>query len=141
MCRRSSGTLPSRAGAQDAHEAIRPTSPARTPEQVATLLEDEDQIRLYRLVWNRFMASQMADMRLRITTVDVSADRYTLRGRGVHVLFPGFSVVFPTREVEALMPLVKEGWPLELVTLTAKQKFTEPPAAVFRSQSRAHAGI
>ncbi len=118
----------SRAGAQEAHEAIRPTAPSRTPEEVAKLLQDDEQVRLYRLIWNRFMASQMADMRLRITTVDVSAGRYVLRGRGVHVVFPGFSVVYPTREVEAVMPEVAEGQWLDLLALSAQQKFTEPPA-------------
>jgi DNA topoisomerase-1 len=117
----------SRAGAQEAHEAIRPTSPSRTPEQVATLLTDEDQVRLYRLIWNRFMASQMADQRLRITAVEVSADRYLLRGRGVKVLFPGFTVVYPTREVESIVPELEEGMILDLLSLSAQQKSTEPP--------------
>ncbi len=117
-----------RAGAQEAHEAIRPTVPARTPDQVAKLLQDEDQVRLYRLIWSRFVASQMADMRLRITTVDVEAGEYLLRGRGVHVLFPGFSVLQPTRDVESVMPLVTEGQALTLLGASATQKFTEPPA-------------
>jgi DNA topoisomerase-1 len=116
-----------RAGAQEAHEAIRPTVPARTPDQVAKVLQDEDQVRLYRLIWNRFVASQMADLRLRITTVDVEAGDYLLRGRGVHVLFPGFSVVHPTRDVESIMPAVVEGQPLTLLGASATQKFTEPP--------------
>ena len=117
-----------RAGAQEAHEAIRPTSPSRTPEQVAALLADDDQARLYRLIWNRFTASQMADLRLHITTVDVTAGEYLLRGRGVKVLFPGFTVVYPTREVESVIPALKEGMALDLLALSALQKFTEPPA-------------
>jgi len=117
----------SRAGAQEAHEAIRPTSPNRTPDEVAALIQDADQVRLYRLIWNRFMASQMADQRLHITTVDVAAGRYLLRGRGVHVLFPGFTVVYPTREVESAIPEVNEGDALDLLALSAQQKFTEPP--------------
>jgi DNA topoisomerase-1 len=117
-----------RPGAQEAHEAVRPTSPSRTPEQVAALLSEEDQVRLYRLIWNRFMASQMADLRLRITTVDVTAGEYLLRGKGVQVLFPGFTKVYPTREVEGVLPALEEGMSLDLLTLRALQKFTEPPA-------------
>jgi DNA topoisomerase-1 len=117
----------SRAGAQEAHEAIRPTDPARTPEHVAQLLQDNEQIRLYRLIWNRFMASQMADLQLRITVIDATAAGYDLRGRGVHVLFDGFTRVYPTREVESVVPHVTEGMLLQLLDITAQQKFTEPP--------------
>jgi len=115
-----------RRGAQEAHEAIRPTSPARTPDQVAPFLE-EAQARLYRLIWSRFMASQMADLRLEITVVDVSAGDYLLRGRGVRILFPGFTVVYATRDAEALIPDLKQGTWLDLIALCAQQKFTQPP--------------
>ena len=116
----------SRRGAQEAHEAIRPTSPTRTPEQVAAALGDQRQARLYQLIWNRFLASQMADQRLLITAVDVSAGPYILRGRGVKVLFPGFARVYPTREREALIPEVEKGMWLDPVALAANQRFTEP---------------
>jgi DNA topoisomerase-1 len=115
-----------RRGAQEAHEAIRPTSPARMPEQVANLLSDERQVRLYRLIWNRFMASQMAEQRLKINAVDVSAGPYLLRGRGIKVLFPGFTVVYPTREREAEVPDLKQGMWLDMLSLGADQRFTEP---------------
>jgi DNA topoisomerase-1 len=114
-------------GAQEAHEAIRPTSPARTPEEVASLLTDRDQMRLYELIWKRFMASQMADLRLRVRNVDVTAGRYLLRGVGVQVLFPGFTRVYPTRGAEKLIPELSEGEWLEMLALGAEQKFTQPP--------------
>jgi len=116
-----------RRGAQEGHEAIRPTSPSRTPDQVAKMLSDERQVRLYRLIWNRFMASQMAEQRLKITAVDVSAEPYLLRGRGVKVLFPGFTVVYPTRVREAEVPDLKQGMWLDILSLGADQRFTEPP--------------
>jgi len=116
-----------RRGAQEGHEAIRPTSPSRTPDQVAKMLSDERQVRLYRLIWNRFMASQMAEQRLKITAVDVSAEPYLLRGRGVKVLFPGFTVVYPTRDREAEVPDLKQGMWLDILSLGADQRFTEPP--------------
>ncbi len=115
-----------RRGAQEAHEAIRPTSPARTPEQVEPHL-DQAQNRLYKLIWSRFIASQMADLRLRITTADVAAGSYLLRGRGVKFLFPGFTVAYPTRDAEAVIPDLKQGMWLDLVALSAGQRFTEPP--------------
>jgi DNA topoisomerase-1 len=113
-------------GAQEAHEAIRPTSPARTPEQVEGYL-DETQARLYKLIWSRFMASQMADLRLHIAAVDISAGDYLLRGRGVHVLFPGFTVVYPARDRELAIPELREGDWLDLLALGREQKFTQPP--------------
>lgn len=117
----------SRRGAQEAHEAIRPTSPARAPEEIASLLKDEAQARLYRLIWSRFMASQMREQRLEITVIDVAAGPYLLRGRGVHVLFPGFTAAYPSREKEIGVPPVEEGQWLDLLALDSQQKFTEPP--------------
>ncbi len=116
-----------RAGAQDAHEAIRPTSLRRTPEQVKQLLKDDRQARLYQLIWTRFLASQMADRQLAVTVIDVAAGDYVLRGRGVKVVFPGFGAVYPTRDKEVLVPDVKEGEMLILWGLSGEQKFTEPP--------------
>ena len=114
-------------GAQEAHEAIRPTYPNRTPEEVEPFLDDQ-QKRLYKLIWSRFMASQMADMRLRIKAVDVTAGPYVLRGRGVKILFPGFSVVYPTRDQEVTIPDIEQGMWLDLLALGSTQKFTEPLA-------------
>ncbi len=116
----------SRRGAQEAHEAIRPAYPERLPEDVAPFLDDR-QRRLYELIWSRFMASQMSDLRLHIKVVDVSAGSYLLRGRGVTVVSPGFSQVYATRDAEVSVPDVTEGMWLDLVSLTALQRFTEPP--------------
>ncbi|UCC69694.1 MAG: type I DNA topoisomerase [Armatimonadota bacterium] len=116
----------SRRSAQDAHEAIRPTSPALTPDQVDPYL-DNSQSRLYKLIWSRFIASQMADLRLRITAVDVSAGPYLLRGRGVKILFPGFTAIYPTRDGEVTIPDLEENMWLDAVSLAARQRFTEPP--------------
>ena len=115
-----------RRGAQEAHEAVRPTSPARTPDAVAPYLSAQ-QKRLYGLIWSRFLASQMADLRLRINSVDVRAGRCVLRGRGVEVLFPGFSRVYPTRDKEVRVPRVEEGALLDPLSLSAAQRFTQPP--------------
>jgi len=114
-------------GAQEAHEAIRPTYPDRTPDQVAPSLDDR-QRRLYELIWNRFIASQMADLRLLINAVDVSAGPYLLRGRGVKVLFPGFTRVYRTRDAEVVIPDLEQGMWLDPLGLTSLQRFTEPPA-------------
>jgi DNA topoisomerase-1 len=115
-----------RRGAQEAHEAIRPTYPAYTPEKAEPFL-DQRQARLYRLIWSRFMASQMSDLRLRIRAVDVSAGPYTLRGRGVTVIFPGFAAAYRTRDAAVEMPDVSEGTWLECLSICRQQRFTEPP--------------
>jgi DNA topoisomerase-1 len=117
----------SRRGAQEAHEAIRPTYPDRLPQDLAEFLDDR-QRRLYELIWSRFTASQMADLALSIKAVDVSAGSYLLRGRGVQVVFPGFSRVYSTRDTEVSVPDLKEGMWLDLVSLAALQRFTEPPS-------------
>jgi DNA topoisomerase-1 len=119
-------TYRARRGAQEAHEAVRPSYPERTPEQVAPFLDDR-QRRLYELIWRRFMASQMADLRLQIKSVDVSAGPYVLRGRGVRVVFPGFSRVYSTRDAEVAMPEVQQGMLLAPIALTALQQSTQPP--------------
>ncbi len=116
----------SRRGAQEAHEAIRPTYPDRFPEDLRQFLDDR-QRRLYELIWSRFMASQMADLQLLIKAVDVSAGPYGLRGRGVKVLFPGFTRLYSTRDGEVSIPDLTEGMWLDLVSLTTLQRFTEPP--------------
>jgi DNA topoisomerase-1 len=113
-------------GAQEAHEAVRPTEPANTPEKVEPFV-DQQQARLYKLIWSRFMASQMADLRLNIRAVDVLAGRYLLRGRGIRVVFPGFTVVYRTRDTESLLPDLSEGMWLDCLSLSREQRFTDPP--------------
>ncbi len=132
-------------GAQEAHEAIRPTKPARTPEAIKAWLSPA-QYRLYRLIWQRFIASQMASARIEQTTVDIEAGRkadglqaggqtYPFRASGERVLFPGFLQVYregrgDSDEEEAAaggLPILSEGDPLDLLKLEAEQHFTEPP--------------
>jgi DNA topoisomerase-1 len=99
-------------GAQEAHEAIRPTDLKRRPEQVAKFL-DADQQKLYRIIWNRTIASQMADAKLLKTTVEFTArtDRGegVLRANGSVVTFPGFLKVADSAQQDTLLPEVKEG--------------------------------
>jgi DNA topoisomerase-1 len=121
--------------AQDAHEAIRPTGVERTPEQVARLLT-ADQAKLYKLIWQRFVASQMAPAVFDVVTVDIAAKNYTFRATGSTVKFDGFLRVYregkddPNQvddEDKQPLPPLAQGQLLKLLALTPKQHFTEPP--------------
>ncbi|HEX77950.1 MAG TPA: type I DNA topoisomerase [Dehalococcoidia bacterium] len=124
--------------AQEAHEAIRPTLVGREPELVKPYL-DRDQFRLYQLIWKRMVASQMAAIQLRITTVDVQAHNpqskrdYLLRATSSRVTFPGFSLLYSegrdeeAEEAKAALPELSQGDPLELLGLFPEQHFTQPP--------------
>ncbi|HEY8657063.1 MAG TPA: type I DNA topoisomerase [Candidatus Limnocylindria bacterium] len=118
-------------GAQEAHEAIRPTDLARTPDQMRRYL-NKDQLRLYAMIWQRTLASQMAPARFENTRLDVAAEGYTLRANGRKILFDGFLRVYsessdePEKEVDPL-PDVAEGEELKLLGLDAAQHFTQPP--------------
>jgi DNA topoisomerase-1 len=114
-------------GAQEAHEAIRPTDVFRTPESLASHL-NADQVKLYRLIWRRFLASQMAAATLEVMVVDVQAGPYTLRANGQRVIFPGYQALSPDRQETEFLPPVKAGDPLDLQQLDTEQHFTEPPA-------------
>jgi len=122
----------SRPGAQEAHEAIRPTSVLRDPEEIKNLLT-RDQYRLYRLIWERFLASQMASCILNIETADISAGEYLLRASGTSVKFPGFTRVYEEAKDEEqtngdkVLPPLEAGDSLSLLNLDLKQKFTQPP--------------
>jgi len=98
--------------AQEAHEGIRPTDLSRKPESVANLLSNEE-LKLYRLVWNRTLASQMADAKLLKTTVDfetaVDGKRVVLRSNGSVVTFPGFLKVADSAQQDTQLPPIKEG--------------------------------
>ncbi len=126
--------------AQDAHEAIRPTSVNRTPEAMAPFL-DKESLALYELIWKRFVASQMSPAILDQTRVDILAGSYLLRVTGTVVRFPGFMVLY-SEAVEGKenggaeeqkgngkdsLPKLKEGDRLELLELVPKQHFTQPP--------------
>jgi DNA topoisomerase-1 len=113
-------------GAQEAHEAIRPTDVTRTPEVMAQYL-NADQLKLYRLIWRRFLASQMAAAVLEVMVVDVTAGAYTLRANGQRVTFPGYMALSPDRQESEFLPPVQQGDPLDLQKLDTAQHFTEPP--------------
>ena len=116
----------SRKGAQEAHEAIRPTSAEHRPEELEEYL-DADQMRLYRLIWSRFLASQMASVRLGLRTAVIGAGEWEFEAKEVKIEFPGFSVVYPIRDKEVFLPPLGEGQELSLLSLVADQHSTEPP--------------
>lgn len=117
----------SQARAQEAHEAIRPTSTWRFPDDVKNFLS-RDQYKLYKLIWERFVASQMSPALLEATTVDINASAYIFRASGAVIRFPGFIQIYvdENNEKGALPPLT-EGEILELQKLVPKQHFTQPP--------------
>ncbi len=122
-----------REGAQDAHEAIRPTSVFNTPQRVAGHLK-RDELRLYTMVWERFVASQMSAAVFDQTTVDVAAGNCTFRATGSTMRFAGFTRVYEeSREDEKesgkriVLPELHDGAPLDCRKIEPKQHFTEPP--------------
>jgi DNA topoisomerase-1 len=127
---------PSKAGAQDAHEAIRPTSFDLPPDAVRDSLKD-DEWKLYKLIWDRFLASQMEPAVFDVTQVDVENGRHTLRASGKVLKRPGFLAVYRETVDEeageeangegATLPPLAEGEALKLVKLLSEQKFTQPP--------------
>lgn len=126
----------SKKGAQDAHEAIRPTSALRTPDSVTPFLS-KDELALYKLIWQRFVASQMMPALFDQTTIDINAGlRYLFRATGSVMKFNGFLAVYEEGKDEKdeedeeqthKLPLVEEGERLTLNGLTDEQHFTEPP--------------
>jgi DNA topoisomerase I len=137
-------TYRNKKSAQDAHEAIRPTSIEYDPERVARLLaktknpEAGPLLKLYTLVWNRFVASQMAPAVYDQTTVDIDRGRAGLRATGQIMKFPGFTAVYTeqTTDDEAaekradsdrLLPMVNEGDSVNLDAIRPEQHFTQPP--------------
>ena len=123
----------SRKSAQEAHEAIRPTSVARTPESLKKILTSEE-YRLYDLIWKRFVASQMTPAIIATLTVDTAAGRYTLRATGSQLKFAGFLKVYKddeeekgAEEEENKIPHVEEGQAVKLAEIAPNQHFTQPP--------------
>ena len=113
--------------AQGAHEAIRPTDVSYTPERVAKFLPQE-QLRLYTLIYNRFVACQMKPAIFAVTSVEVQAARGTFRAQGRTLKFDGFRrVLAPGKQEDTLLPPLKERDPLDLLKLDPTQHFTEPP--------------
>jgi DNA topoisomerase-1 len=142
-------TFKVREGAQDAHEAIRPTSVFRTPESLAGILK-RDELRLYQLIWERFVASQMAPAVFDQTTVDIRVkERFTFRATGSVLKFAGFTAVYEEgtdpstssgqasqlpalpsatdSKARAILPKLEEGETLAPQAIEPKQHFTEPP--------------
>ncbi|AIQ19008.1 DNA topoisomerase I [Paenibacillus sp. FSL H7-0357] len=120
------------AGSQDAHEAIRPTSAFREPETVKEYMS-RDQFRLYKLIWERFVSSQMASALLDTLSVDIAAGDAVFRAVGSKVSFPGFMKVYVegnddgTTDEEKFLPPLKAGDDLTKQDIEPKQHFTQPP--------------
>jgi DNA topoisomerase-1 len=115
-------------GAQEAHEAIRPTNPKRDPESIKKYL-DNRQYKLYKLIWERMVASQMASAVSDLTTIDVLASlKYILRATGSVIKFEGFLKIYPMKSEEIILPEVEEKENLDLIKVISEQHFTQPPA-------------
>lgn len=114
--------------AQDAHEAIRPTSFDLPPEKVKPYLRS-DEYRVYSLIWNRFMASQMSAAIVEETEFDIKASSYQFKAKGEVIKFDGFMTVYSKpKKDKNILPKVKEGEELKLLDLESKQNFTQPPS-------------
>ncbi len=107
-------------GAQEAHEAIRPSYPSKTP----TMVKDK----LYELIWQRFIASQMTEARFDASKIDISASNYTFRANGQTLKFDGFLKIYPMQFTENQLPELKNNELLDLKKLIPDQHFTQPPA-------------
>ena len=116
--------------AQDAHEAIRPTSLSFPPSALTGILS-RDQLRLYTLIWNRFIASQMAPQIQQSTSATLQCGIYTLKATGVHVLFDGFTIMQPSKKKDSeesdFLPSLKKGDIVKNTKVNGEQHFTAPP--------------
>lgn len=118
--------------AQDAHEAIRPSVPAITPDEAEKSISG-DIAKLYRLIWSRFIASQMSDCLQDTVSVQIAAGDYQFRASGYVVTFEGFTALYEEatdekEKKETSLPALEQGQELKLRELTSEQKFTQPPA-------------
>lgn len=122
----------SKKDSQDAHEAIRPIDVSRTPESLKDVL-DRNQYRLYKLIYDRFIASQMADAIYDGVAVSVSAGEYVFKTSGKTLVFKGYTAVYDDTKKEedeennAMLPSLTDGEMLKLLELSKEQKFTKPP--------------
>lgn len=121
-----------KSNAQDAHEAIRPTVIFYEPSKIREDLS-KDQYRLYKLIYERFLSSQMASMEYDKTDVSIKANDYIFKASGSVVTFPGFSTLYADSkddndESDVKLPKLSEGQILDLVNISSEQKFTQPPA-------------
>ena len=117
-----------RKSSQDAHEAIRPTRVSRTP----TLLKDylsKDHLKLYELIWKRFLASQMEKALVKTSTLDIQGGEYGFKAQATEIKFPGFLAILKEKaEKESVLPSLKKGAKLKLEEITSRQEFTQPPS-------------
>lgn len=121
----------SKKNAQDAHEAIRPSDPSLTPDRVKSSLTPE-QFKLYKLIWERFIASQMANAILNTVSVDITAGNCLFRSSGFTIKFDGFTILYEETKDEddeksPALPPMEEGDVMTLKELSANQHFTQPP--------------
>lgn len=113
--------------AQEAHEAVRPTDPDRTPESMASTISPQ-QLKLYDLIWRRFMASQMSDAVFDATAIDITVKNYGFRANGSVLKFDGWLKVLPSKFEDNALPVVRTGEVLAVQELKPEQHFTKPPA-------------
>lgn len=119
--------------AQDAHEAIRPTHPELTPDMLKNSGVTSDQYRLYKLIWERFIASQMSNCLMDTVSVDITANGCGFKATGYSVKFDGFTVLYEESKDEEsekknVLPAISEGDTLKVQTLEGNQHFTQPPS-------------
>jgi DNA topoisomerase-1 len=124
----SANTYQNKKGAQDAHEAVRPTDVKRTPSSIKNNLT-RDQYKLYELIWNRFVASQMTPERSEIMTMAIRADEYEFRAGSSKTVFDGFTVVeSDERQKKSAIPDLTDGSTIDVPDFFPEQHFTTPPA-------------
>lgn len=121
-----------KSNAQDGHEAIRPSMPSLAPEDVKASLTS-DQFKLYNLIWNRFMASQMSDCIQKTTQAEISAKEYIFKASGYYVDFEGFTTLYveskdTEEEKSTQLPPLEKDMPVKCKELKKNQHFTQPPA-------------
>lgn len=122
----------SKKGAQEAHEAIRPTSVTREPDEIKAFLT-RDQYKLYKLIWSRFLASQMEAALIEQVKAEIGAGEYIFKATGSNIKFPGFMILYiedddeEEKERENRLPDLARGEKLELLSLSPSQHFTQPP--------------
>ncbi len=122
----------SKNNAQDGHEAIRPSMPSLAPDKIKDSLTS-DQYKLYKLIWNRFTASQMAECIQKTTQADIEANGYTFKASGYYVDFPGFTTLYvegkdEDEEKSSQLPPLEKNTPVKCKELKKNQHFTQPPA-------------
>jgi len=116
-------------GAQEAHEAIRPSYPEKTAEKLKIQKKlEQNQVRLYELIWRRFIASQMSQSCFDSTIIEIEAGKYLFKANGQTLKFDGFLKVYPIKFQEIQLPVLEKDEVLELIKLIPAQHFTQPPS-------------